>query len=287
MKKYFTFLSILLMSCLFSCSEYKYVPPTPDEVENFQKVDGIHTIADEDVSSYVVIRNQPHKGKNKQELLYSITLFMNFEKGNRIKRFYNYYQFDYYLDDDTFGYDYHIFDSIDGAYRNYGQNFMPFYNLQANMKEFRFLVKYSFCIKNSETGEEESYNKQCSYKETIIDFDYSEIDDYIDYTNEYFDIEFLDLSVDNEDFNRYKFNINPKMDDGHIDSQLFIELEDGVIIPFVGIYHYNVNNNMYYSVSDEILSKEYNIKNIYLKSIYFDLDGNNTKYLYRIKIDNK
>ena len=73
LKKYMYFLLIgLVLFVTFianGCGEnIEYTPPTPDEVENFQKISGSHTIVDEDVSSYILIKNRPYK----DELLYSM-----------------------------------------------------------------------------------------------------------------------------------------------------------------------------------------------------------------------
>ena len=278
--KYFLIIGLVIISLflLMGCDdEIKYVPPTPDEVENFQKISGEHTIEDDDVSSYLVVKNQPYNS----ELLYSLSIFMNFEKGERTNRFYQYYQVDYYLENDSFGYDYHIFDKIDGAKRIYGQNFMPFYNLKSNIKTINYLIKYSFDMYTND--ENVSYNKEISYSENIINFDDKEKDLYKDNSqDDDYVIEFTDNSLKDEKFNRYQINILPQDVEkkGHIDVQSFIECSNGKTYPFYGIYHYNLKEGVYYSVSDEKLDKTYNINKIYFIINEYLIDGSKNSYYY-------
>ena len=144
MKKYWIII-LLLLCMLAGCGrEEDYEPMKPEDREGFEKISAEHTIIDEDVSTYLLIKNKPFN----DQLLYSITLYMNFEKGNRTSRYHEYYQMDYYLENDVFGTHYHDFDRIDGAKRNYGQNFMPYYNLKSDIKYFNFLSQYSFIMKS-------------------------------------------------------------------------------------------------------------------------------------------
>lgn len=279
LKKYMYFLLIgLVLFVTFianGCGEnIEYTPPTPDEVENFQKISGSHTIVDEDVSSYILIKNRPYK----DELLYSMTIYMDFYRGERTNRFYEYYQIDYYLQDDTFGYDYHLFDNIDGAKRIYGQNFMPFYNIGGVVKNVKYQIKYSFDMKNKETNEIETFNKVINYSEDLISFDsnakYSQ-------TCEDFIFEFNDCSINGEKYNRYKLNMIINNDkSGHIDMQSFIECKDGKIYPYLGIYHYNLERGNFNSVSDDKIDKEYEINKVYYIVNYYSLDGELTQYYY-------
>ena len=278
-KKYIYFLMIALVIVVsfvsLSCGdEGVYTPPTPDEVENFQKISGTHTIIDEDVSSYILIKNKPYK----DNLLYSMTIYMDFYKGERTNRFYEYYQIDYYLQDDTFGYDYHLFDNIDGAKRIYGQNFMPYYNIGGIVKNIKYQIKYSFDLKNKETNEIETFNKVINYSEDLIIFDdkANYLETFEDYT-----FEFLDCSIDGEKNNRYKLNMfinNNK--EGHIDMQSFIECKDGKVYPYLGIYHYNLERGSFNSVSDDKLDKVYEISKVYYIINYYDLNGELTQYYY-------
>lgn len=277
-KKYLLiFLLLVLLTPLFSCDErIKYNPPTPDEIENFKRVEGTHTIIDEDVSSYVVIRNKP----SKNGILTSITLYMDFAKGERTNRLYKYYQFDYYDKNDKFGYDYHIFDSIDGQIRKYGQNFMPYYHLENLIKYFQYQIKYKYEMYNKETHQKDLFEKEINICENIIEF--GNKDDYQDKSSEY-EIIITDNTITKEDFYRYQVTIR-KINDGigHFDMQCYVELEDGNIIPYLGIYHYNLDYKKFQSVSDEELSKEYKIKNFYFRIIENNLNNNNVEYTYKI-----
>jgi len=284
MKKYFIVL-LLLLCFLAGCGgEEEYEPMKPEDREGFEKISAEHTIVDEDVSSYIVIKNKPLK----DQILSSITLYMNFEKGNRTSRYYEYYQFDYYLENDTFGTHYHDFDKIDGAKRNYGQNFMPYYNLKSSIDYFNFLSEYSFNMKD-ETDKDVLYEKELKFKEEIIKFDSS-----ADFKNvdEKFEFVFIKTSNDNEKYNRYKLNIYPNIDDfvGHLDIQCFIECGND-IYPYLGLYHYNISNGKYVTVSDELLDKAYTIDKLYfiinkhdntndsslnnVETYYYAVDANN------------
>lgn len=269
------FLLLLIIIPLFSCGDdSEYVPPVPGE--NFVAVDGEHTIVDEDVSSYIVIKNKP----NKHGLLTSITMHMIFAKGERTNRIYNYYQFDYYNQNEMIGFDFHIFDSIDGQMRNYGQNFMPYYHLKEKIECFNYRIDYSFSMYNKETLKKEYFEKTINIYEKVIDFGSKE--DYENNINDY-EIEVVDNTNVKEDFYRYQINLTRKEEGvGHIDMQVFVELGDGSIIPYLGLYHYSMEYKTYNSISDETLLKNYKILKFYFKIIEYNNDGSINNYTYKI-----
>lgn len=281
MKKYL--IIILLLFCMLAgCGgEEEYEPMKPEDREGFEKITAEHTIIDEDVSTYLLVKNKPFKN----QLLYSITLYMDFEKGNRTSRYYEYYQMDYYLDNGKFGTHYHDFDRIDGAQRKYGQNFMPYYNIGSNIQYFNFLSQYSFMMKN-ENDKDVLYEKELKYKEEIITFESDA--NYIvinkNNNNEMFDFKFVKQSNEGEKYNRYKLNIYPEFNGdksfvGHLDIQCFIKCGED-IYPYLGLYHYNIQNGDYVSVSDELLDKTYNIEKLYFIINKYDNNTTNLEKLY-------
>lgn len=276
MKRYLIII-LMLLCFMVSCGEdTEYEPMRPEDREGFEKISADHTIIDEDVSTYLLIKNK----LSKDDLLYSVTLFMDFEKGQRTSRYYEYYQFDYYLENDSFGTHYHDFDRIDGALRKYGQNFMPYYNLNSDIDYFNFKLKYSFLMKN-DNDEDILYEKEYKFKEEIIKFD--ETANYVDLDNQ-FDIELIDSSVEGERFNRYKLNIKPKFKDefeGHLDIQCFFKHNENYY-PYLGLYHYNIKNGDYISVSDEIIDKNIIIDKLYIQINRYNINGIKDTLYYQI-----
>lgn len=285
MKKYLCTILLLVLIAHFifltGCGEnIKYVPKVPDEVENFKAVEASHMVSYDDVDCYVVIKNK----LQKDDLLYSITLYMNFQKGERTNRLYSYYQFDYYLENGTFLYDYHLFDSIDGAYRNYSQNFMPYYNLGHKIQNFNFLVKYSYDMKNPETNKKESFEKEYSFSENIISFD--DTKDYIFSEDNKYIVEVNTETSKKEKFMRYKLNVLVNDNtEGHIDMQAFAVTSSNTIYPLYGIYHYDLHNGNYYSVSDEKIDSDKTIEKVYVIVNEYDYDNNHNTYYLEAKLE--
>ena len=294
MKKYWIII-LLLLCMLAGCGrEEDYEPMKPEDREGFEKISAEHTIIDEDVSTYLLIKNKPFN----DQLLYSITLYMNFEKGNRTSRYHEYYQMDYYLENDVFGTHYHDFDRIDGAKRNYGQNFMPYYNLGSDIKYFNFLSQYSFMMKD-DSGKDILYEKELKYKEEIIKFEKDanyvaiqkednnedqNIEDQNTENQNKFDFKFTKQSIEGEKYNRYKLNIYPKFEEsdefvGHLDIQCFIKCGED-IYPYLGLYHYNIVNGNYVTVSDELLDKTYNIEKLYFIINKYEINNPNVEKFY-------
>lgn len=280
MKKYLSILFVLIIQSILltGCGEsIKYVPKVPDEVENFQAVKASHTISYDDVNCYVLIKNQ----LQDNDLLYSITVYMNFLKGERTNRLYSYYQFDYYLENGNFLYDYHLFDSIDGAYRNYSQNFMPYYNLGYKIKNFNFLVKYTYDMKNSETNKNESYEKEYSFSENIITFDNTQ--EYTQDFNKYI-IEVNTKENKSEKYKSYKLNVSINDNtEGHIDMQAFAVSKENVY-PLYGLYHYDLSNGNYYAVSDEKINSNF-FEKVYVIINEYDYNNNSSTYYLEAKIN--
>lgn len=270
MKKYFILILTCLCLVLISCGESKYTPKKPEEIENFKKVDGVHTILTEDVNPYFLIKNK----MLDDELLYSITLYMNFEKGDRQNRLYKYFQIDYYLENNSFLCDYHIFDSIDGAIRNYSQNIMPYYYLESSLDNIKFQVKYSFERYNKETKEKDKYNKELTLSENIIKYDSNK-----SYTDTSDNIVVIYQSRD-ENYNRYKVSIDLEQSKtGHIDIQIFVKNKQGDIYPYLGLYNYNYSLGSYKQVSDEKLTDENEIVEAYAQINSYENEDVKTYYI--------
>lgn len=251
MKKYLTVLLLLISIFLINCGEdIKYVPKKPDEIENFKKVEATHQNSFIDINTYILIKNKP----NKNSLLTSITLQMDFIRGNKTNRFYEYFQFDYSLDNNKFYSDYHVFDNIDGQIRNYGQNFMPYYELNSPLNNFSFLIKYSYDEKD-ENQDNKHYEKSFTFSENIIKYT-----DNLYEENSFYKLNVTKTSDDK--FYRYKLSLSNSITEGHIDFQSFMVLDNGDIYPFIGLYNYSYVNGNYNLVSDEKLLKEINIKEV-------------------------
>ena len=279
MKKYSILILLLVCFLGISCNKNGYTPKKPDEIENFKKVDGTHLIECEDVSPYIVIKNK----LSSEDLLYSMTLYMNFEKGNRTNRLYNYYQVDYYLANGEFLCDYHVFDNIDGALRNYGQNFMPYYNLKSTINRIMLRVKYSFEIFDEEANEGLAYDKEIQLSEEILGYDNSK--DYSDTAP--FDVYMTKEDNNDENYNRYKVYASiPSSKIGHIDMQIFVKTSDGKVYPYLGLYYYEYKNGNYKSISDEKIDKKQDIIAAYCQINTYEnnLDTITNTYLTSIDI---
>ena len=280
MKKYLILIMMVVCFLGISCKEKGYTPKKPEEIENFQRVNGTHLLECEDVSPYIVIKNK----LLNQDLLYSMTLYMNFEKGNRTNRLYKYYQFDYYLANGEFLCDYHIFDNIDGALRKYGQNFMPYYDLKSIVDKIMLRVKYSYEIFDEDANEGIAYDKEFSLSEDILFFDNKK--DYSD-TNP-FEIYMTKESNSDENYERYKVNASiPSAKTGHIDMQIFVKGNDGNVYPYLGLYHYEFKSGNYISVSDEKIDKKQGIVAAYCQINMYETNGNTTTNTYFTSIDIK
>lgn len=272
MKKYLIFIITFLLLFTISCNDYKYVPKKPDEIENFQKVDGKHEKQCDDVSPYILIKNKLVKNK----LMYSMTLYMNFERGTqetgiKMSRFYKYYQVDYYLENNEFLCDYHVFDEIDGALRVYGQNFMPYYELESNLDKIMLQVKYSYALYNESTKENDTYNKELNISETIIKYDNTK-----EYNDNKYDIRIKNVSEEEKNEYKVSFTIDKSLY-GHIDMQIYVMLDDGNIYPYFGVYHYEYKNGNYLSVSSEKTNNK--IVKAFAIVSEENLDSSNTYYL--------
>ena len=259
MKKYFSFLLILLSLFLVSCTE-------KEKGLKYEKIDAEHLISDESISSYLVLRSR----LMDDDMYHSLTIYSNFLKGTG--RYYHYYQVDYLTNSGDIEQYYHLFNITDNDERKYSQNFLPYYKF-SGVKEFDVLFEYEYIIN------EEKIVNQIKYHEEVLTIDESK-ENYSDKLEDV-DIKYSELLKDERKY--YNINIDFKdLNSGHIDLQSWILTSDGKLYPFLGIYHYQLDRGNYDSIGYEEIDKNIEIVKIYFKINHY-YDEKVDSYLYQIK----
>ena len=78
-------------------------------------------------------------------------------------------------------------------------------------------------------------------------------------------------SIIEEDSNKYKVTINfSDLENGHFDFQAWFKLTSGEVVPFFGVYHYEVKRGSFVTLSYEKLPKDIVIKELYYTLNYYD-----------------
>ncbi len=242
-KKLLLFYILLMVLVLVGCKkDEEFIPDI---------ITGNHTVIDEDLDIYLLVQGKPINN----ELNYAITIYSDFNKGERTSRHYSYYQVDYYTNDSKMEQYYHLFDYItDGTERSYAQQFLPYNKLSDTLKELFVKFEYSYMIG------EVVYERELTFKEEVIIFD-----DRKNYLTEISDYSVnISKTLDDKENSRFKLSLNVnKEKEGHLDFTAFVKLSDGNIYPLYGLYHYNFERGNYASVSDTIINGNVEIVNVY------------------------
>lgn len=246
-------LSILLVGCNNSSSGLKYT-----------KIEADHLITSDDISSYITISSKKVNG----DMYYSLVIYSDFLRGT--SRYYNYYQVDYETESKIEQY-YHNFVFEDANKRKYAQRFLPFQKLD-EIKKIDVLFSYEY--KNLE----EEVKDELKYHEKILNFSTS----ITNVTNNENAFNFTVDEVSLDEGYGYKVNLDfDCFNSGHIDFQTWIVDEKEELVPFFGVYHYQVERGNYRSISYEELSDR--ISKIYLQLVYHPV--NEEKKVYILEYD--
>ena len=269
MKKYLIFLLLVLLF-LTGCSKLKGL--------QYEKIEASHVVYDEDVSSYFLLYGKPVLENNSIGLKYSITIYSNIKTGN--SRYFNYYQVDWTTDTNYIDQYYHIFVE-DARKRSYAQNFFPYNYIEGNrIKTIDVMFDYEYVIDEIKTI------TKATYSEEIMNISKNDLDDlkFVEELQNY-DIKLLGEKRPEEDFNRFKLNIGfiDLNEISHIDFQSWIVTKDQEIYPFFGIYHYQLTNVDFISVSDETVSDAISCDELYCQIKYYYSDQM-VEVFYRTKI---
>lgn len=239
--------------------------------------DHVTLVDNDEISPYVIIQSVLDENDNLIYSLYYISIFpkqFNDQETNvtLTERFYDYYQVDYITESGKYDNYYHQYNYIDKSERSYGQNFLPQYDFKEELKTVNVLVKYRFTKNNEELV------KEIKFKEEIIKFN---IDNYNNINNNKYYVNLVKTKNDNEDFNRYKLEINfdNLITKGHFDIQTWVEIDDK-IYPFVGYYHYRPNHGNIYSTTDIKMTAQKEINKMYCNICYYDENGVKSNYYF-------
>lgn len=280
MKKYLIIILLMFTFFLFGCKEDK--PVEEDKpIETKELIDASHeyNVDNDEVNPYLVVKGMLD---GNEKIDYSLIIFLNFPRKYQDKvlekRFYNYLQCEYYAKDDITTY-FHEFDHLedDGGHLSNAIKFAPRYNTNNLLDKIRCLLKYEYSLNN------EKIEKEIKFEENMLLFDETK---FSEEENDNYHFDLIINKNEEEDFNRYKFNID--LDDnntsGHYDIQIWIKC-DGKIIPFLGYYHYRTINGDISTVSDEKISIDRNVDVVYYMVRFYDYLGNQTDIYYQKRID--
>ena len=281
MKKYLTIILLVFIVFYAGCKEEKPVEEDkPFETKELIEASHEINVDSDEVNPYLVVKGMP---ADNGKIDYSLIIYLNFPRKYQDKvleqRFYNYLQCDYYAGNEVTTY-FHEFDhgDDDGGHLSNAIKFVPRYNTNEVLNKVRCILKYEYSLNN------EINNKEIKFEENILSFDETKFSDEIENDNYHF--EMIINKNEEEDFNRYKFNID--LDDnnitGHYDIQIWIKC-DGEIIPFLGYYHYRAINGDISTVSDEKISIDRNVDVVYYMVRFFDYSGKETDIYYQKRID--
>lgn len=280
MKKYLIVL-ILLFSCLLiSCKEKENDNEDDEkEIEYYtpELINATHkfNLLDDELNHYLVIKSFPDDENelSLDTLLYQLIIYTNFPRNYNdgendyvlTERYYDYFQCDYYTSNEHFTYYKDYVGTNESSSLANAERFMPRFQTTDRITKFDVLYKYQFV----KAGEK--INKELSFSENILEFDITKFNSY----NPRYSFKLHIESKEEESYNRYRLEIN--LDDskisGHYDIQTWIEC-DGMIVPFIGYYHYKTVNGNIYTGTDEKISKNRNITKIYYMVNYYDYSGN-------------
>ena len=260
---------LLLFIILFLCgcnSEKDFVP---------DKIEAGHSFYNEDFSSYLIVSSDTIIENNNLIPRYGLTIHMRVSRGTN--RRISYYQIDWIGAEDD--YDCYYFIAKDSDKRYVGQKFLPHSVIKGNeIKTIRAYFKYH---RNWEGNFEE---KEYAYEEEILTFPDDEFGNDLSETENI--IDFGAFLNDNDSQNyRFKFYIDFLNADRpiHVDFQSWYETVDGKIMPLTGIYNYTAIDN-YVSVTDEKISKDIDMADLYYKLICYDGENVYTGQ-YKVSID--
>ena len=266
MKKYLILVLSILVIFLISCKEEEPIEEDkPFETKELIETNHQYDVDNDEVNPYLVVKGMP---ADDAKIDYSLIIFLNFPRKYQDnileQRYYNYLQCDYYAGSDVTTY-YHTFDHSDddGGHLSNAIKFVPRYNTNEVLNKISCLLKYEYALKG------EKKDKEIKFEENMLSFDETKFSENIENDNYHFDV--IINKNEDEDYNRYKFNID--LDDnnvtGHYDIQIWIKC-DGEIIPFLGYYHYRAINGDISTVSDEKISIDRNVDVVYYMVRFFD-----------------
>lgn len=257
MKKSLLLLLLLTVSAfMISCKEEAGL--------KYEKIEAPHNIISEDVSSYFTVSSKLVDDK----FYYSLVIYANFLQGT--SRYYNYFQVDYKTINDEIKQYYHNFTFEDSVERNYAQRFLPIQQLD-ELVEFDVLFNYEYKI-----GEEKIENDLLYHEDVLKLSD----DDMSKALNENDDFSFTYDAINGEN-NKLKINLEfSELNGGHLDFQTWIKTKSGNVVPFYGVYHYQVERGSFKTISYEVLGNV-EIDEIYIKINYYSLDNKVKEYVLR------
>lgn len=281
MKKYLIVFLMLFVGLFVACGDDPVEGEHPVTEADPIIAEHQYNVAQDEVSPYVLVESILNESK---DLIYSLTYISIFPKTylendqevTVTGRYYDYYQVDYVTDSGKYYNYFHEYDYLDSTERSYGQNFMPHFNFNEQLKELSVLVKYRFDRNN------ESYSEEVKFKESIIQFN---IDNFNNNELENYSVDVNKIKNPNEDFNRYKLTINfdDEIKTGHFDIQTWVEIDNN-IYPFIGYYHYRPNHGDIYTASDIKVPAIHQITKIYYTIVYYNESNQvtNTYYVYNL-----
>lgn len=244
-KSLFLILLIMFSAFIVSCKD--------DSGLKYKKIEASHNILSEDISSYLTVSSK----MLNDELYYSLIIYSDFLQGN--SRYYNYYQVDYKTINNEINQYYHNFTFEDANQRSYAQRFLPFQKVN-EINEFDVLISYEY-KKN-----DEKIVNDLLYHEDILKLSDKDVNNALN------ESDFYDFSYDfiSDEINKLKINLCfNELNSGHLDFQTWIKTENGKLVPFFGVYHYQVERGNYKTISYEEINEQ--ISEIYIKINYYSL----------------
>ncbi|MCK9536071.1 MAG: hypothetical protein M0R05_00555 [Bacilli bacterium] len=241
-----------------------------------EKINANHSFYNSDFASFLKISSDVLIENDKLTPRYAITIHMRVSRGTERKIMY--YQIDWISADDGYDTYYHIASVTDDRY--VGQRFLPPSTVGDDaIKKVKAYFKYCHTVDG--VAAENEY----AYSEEIIAFPGNEFSSDISELQNKVDLGIV-LNDDDSDDYRFKFYISFLNHDipSHIDYQSWYETDNGSVLPLIGIYNYATLGDDYLSISDEKITKEITIKNIYMKLVYYDGD-NVYNGQYKVSID--
>lgn len=268
----------MLTICLIGCKK---------ERPEVKPIEASHMIYDEKINSYMRILSRPGYEKNELVTEYSFTFFSHFIKLDGITgRYYNYYQVDWLTDNNQLDYSYHVFDYLDGAERNYSQNFHPYHKLKGDLlTNIKVQIDYEY---NYEVASEIVLKEETvTYNEDILIFSENYAAKYENTTNE-FNVKIVNGSAAEKGYTRYYLSFELKDEDkGHLDLQTWTIINDKVI-PLYGLYHYQFNNGNYNTYGEGIdMLDEFQFDTVYCQINTYDEAGDEKSYFIKVPVEKK
>lgn len=255
-KSLFLLLLILVSMFLISCKDEAGL--------KYEKIEAEHNIINEDVSSYFTVSSKLVNDK----YYYSLVIYANFLQGT--SRYYNYYQVDYKTINNEIKQYYHNFTFEDSVDRNYAQRFLPVQQLD-ELVEFDVLFNYEY------KKDDEKIEKDLLYHEDVLKLSDDDISKALNESDS-FSFTYDDINGETK-----KLKINLEFSDlelGHLDFQTWIKTKNGKIIPFYGVYHYQVERGSFKTISYEELGN-IEIDEIYIKINCYSLNNEMKEYVLK------